>query len=227
MKDLSKYNYPAVSPSILSAPKDDLLNKGVIFAEKNGAHFIHLDVMDGHFVPAVTFDDSFIASISHKHHMVNDVHIMVEDPLTKAASYCKAGADVLTFHFEACKDDDEVIKTISLIKSFGVNAGLSIKPDTKVERVERFLPLLDLFLVMSVEPGAGGQPFNMEALGKISFLKEYKEKERLSYLIEVDGGINGETAPLAIKSGADLLVSGSYLFKDPSLFKERMEGLVK
>jgi ribulose-phosphate 3-epimerase len=229
MKDLHAYFYPLVSPSILSADKSDLLRKGILLAEKEGAKFIHLDVMDGHFVPATTFDWHFIAEVSAKHTMVNDVHIMIEKPWLYAESYCDAGADILTFHYEACPDEASRLSLIEAIHSFGVNVGISIKPATPASVLLPYLDKIDLILVMSVEPGKGGQAFLPNALTKIALLRRHLghlEPEKRP-IIEVDGGINDLTGPQCVKAGADLLVSGSYLYKDSDHFALRMASLVK
>jgi|LAHS01.1.fsa_nt_gb ribulose-phosphate 3-epimerase len=229
MKNLHCYSYPLVSPSILSADPADLLHKGIIFAESKGAKFIHLDVMDGHFVPATTFDWHFIGQVHDQHSMVNDVHIMIEKPWLYAESYCQAGADILTFHYEACPDEESRLSLIEAIHRFGVNVGISIKPATPASVLLPYLEKVDLVLVMSVEPGKGGQAFLPNALTKIALLRRHinhlaKEKQPI---IEVDGGINALTGPDCVKAGADLLVSGSYLYKDSEHFTERMASLLK
>lgn len=214
-----------VSPSILSA--DFLhLKKELEVVESSGARWIHFDVMDGHFVNNISFGQPVLKSVSKGHHMINDVHIMISNPKKYAPDFIKFGADVLTFHLEACKDDAEVDEIIDLIHEGNIKAGLSIKPNTTVEKVFPFLKKLDLVLVMSVEPGFGGQGFMESSLTKIETLRKYIDENNLTTLIEVDGGINDKTAEECKNRGVDVLVAGSYLFGHDDI-KERMEKLLK
>lgn len=200
-----------VSPSLLSA--DFLcLEKEIRKAEKSGAEYLHFDVMDGHFVNNISFGVPVLKSISHSHHMINDVHIMISEPKRYAEAFIKAGADVLTFHYEACKDDNEVQEVIDLIKELGAKPGISIKPNTPVDKVLPFMKDLYLVLIMSVEPGFGGQSFIEGSLDKISYLSSYIKTHNYQTLIEVDGGINKETSKKCVDAGVDILVAGSYLF---------------
>lgn len=209
-----------VAPSILSADFNKL-GEEIKLVESLGAEFLHFDVMDGHFVPNISFGVPVLKSIAHSHKMVNDVHIMISDPLKYAPIFIKNGAEILTFHYEACADAHEVHEIIHLIHELGARAGLSIKPGTDVHVLDQFLNHLDLVLVMSVEPGFGGQSFMENALDKISYLRERIDKLGYNCLIEVDGGINEETASLCKKAGVDVLVAGSYLFGQKDI-KERM-----
>ena len=200
-----------VAPSILSADFNKLGDE-IKLVENAGAEFLHFDVMDGHFVPNISFGVPVLKSIANSHKMINDVHIMISDPLFYADKFIKAGAQYLTFHYESCKDDHEVHEVIHLIHELGAKAGLSIKPNTPVEVLTPFLNHLDLVLIMSVEPGFGGQAFMDNALGKISYLRKIIDERGLNCFIEVDGGINNETAKLCKEAGVDILVAGSYLF---------------
>ena len=213
-----------IAPSILSA---DFARLGADIEMLNkSADLIHLDIMDGSFVPNISFGQPVLKSIAHSHSLKNDVHIMISEPFKYAPEFIKAGADILTFHYEACKDDKEVFQVIDLIHDYGAKAGLSIKPDTPLEKVFPFLYSLDLVLIMSVEPGFGGQEFMPQAASKILRLRNHIETNNIKCLIEVDGGINAETAELCKLCGVDILVAGSYLFGHNDI-KERIELLKK
>ena len=212
-----------IAPSILSADFNNL-KKELELIETAGADFVHFDVMDGHFVPNISFGIPVLKCIAKSHHLVNDVHIMISDPKKYAPEFIKSGADYLTFHYEACAYDKEVEEVIDLIHSLGGKAGLSIKPNTSVEVVDKFLNKLDLVLVMSVEPGFGGQSFIPSALDKIAHLRKLIDEKKYNCLVEVDGGINAETGKLCKDAGVDVLVAGSYLFGHDDL-KERLESL--
>ena len=214
-----------VSPSILLC--DYLhLEKELEKIKSVGCTWIHLDVMDGHFVPNISFGNLFFERLFSKLDFVKDVHLMVAEPMKFVKQYAKAGADYLTFHYEACKDDKEVMAVIDEIHKNKMKAGLSIKPATPVEKVFPFLKKLDLVLVMSVEPGMGGQKFLPETLNKISALISEMVEERSDALISVDGGINDVTGKDCLNIGADVLVAGNYLFSS-SDFKESYDNLFK
>ena len=171
--------------------------------------YVHLDVMDGVFVPNLSFGPEVIKSFRKLTNKPFDTHLMIVNPDKYIKNYVDAGSDLITFHFEASEDS---IKTINLIKSFGIKAGISIKPNTKVSEIKHLLPYLDLVLIMSVEPGFGGQKFMPGAIDKVRELKELKDENNYSYLISIDGGINGETIKY-VKDYLDLVVVGSYILK--------------
>lgn len=212
-----------IAPSILSA-NFAKLGEEIKLVEDLGAEFLHFDVMDGHFVPNISFGIPVLKSISKLHNMVNDVHIMISEPKKYIQKLADAGAQIITFHYEACNSLQEVGEIIDLIHDCGVKAGLSIKPNTPVEVLDPFLEDLDLVLVMSVEPGFGGQSFIPEALNKISYLRTRIDQFDYDCLIEVDGGINEKTGHLCAEAGVDILVAGSYLFGQKDI-AERMESL--
>ena len=212
-----------VAPSILAADFKKL-GEEIALVESLGAEYLHFDVMDGHFVPNISFGVPVLESISKCHQMINDVHIMISEPKKYIEKFANAGADIITFHYEACEDLDEVQDVIDMIHSFGLKAGLSIKPNTPVEVVQPFLEDLELVLVMSVEPGFGGQSFIPESRDKISYLRKLIDLNGYLCLIEVDGGINEKTAKLCREAGVNILVAGSYLFGKPDI-EERMELL--
>ena len=214
-----------VSPSILLC--DYLhLEKELDKIRNAGCTWIHFDVMDGHFVPSISFGNLFFEKLFAKLDFVKDVHLMVTEPLRFVKQYAKAGADYLTFHYEACKDDKEVMAVIDEIHKNKMKAGISIKPATPVEKIFPFLNKLDLVLVMSVEPGMGGQKFIPATLDKISTLIAEMVEERSSALISVDGGINDVTGKDCLNIGADVLVAGNYLFSADN-FKEAYDNLFK
>lgn len=199
-----------VSPSILSADFNNL-EKELKLMEASGAEWIHFDVMDGHFVPNISFGMPVLKSIANTTNLFNDVHIMIDDPLTYGPQFVKDGADLVTFHYEAVKEN-EILNVINAIRSSGGKVGLSIKPKTSVNNILKYLDKVDLILVMSVEPGFGGQSFINESIDKIKQLRKYIDDNHLNTLIEVDGGINEVTAKISREAGVDVLVAGSYLF---------------
>ena len=198
-----------IAPSILSA---DWLNLGKDVERLNEADcdYIHYDVMDGKFVPEMSFGVTILRQVKKISKKPLDVHLMIEDPIRNVKSFATSGADIITVHTEACADIDE---TLDYIRSFGIPAALSVKPKTPVETVFPYLEKCAMILIMSVEPGFGGQAFMPEALGKISALRQEIDRRGLSIDIEVDGGINMETVLLCKNAGANVFVSGSTLFK--------------
>ena len=169
--------------------------------------YIHMDVMDGEFVPNISFGYSFIGALNKRIDTTIDTHLMIMHPENYIEQFVKAGSDYITFHVEA---DCNVMKTIDLIHSYGVKAGISIKPKTNIEDILEYLPYVDMVLVMSVEPGFGGQSFMPNSIDKCKRLKELRTQNNYNYLINIDGGINDKTAPL-ISNYVDLAVSGSFV----------------
>lgn len=201
-----------ISPSILSADFANL-ERDIKRVEDAGADWIHVDVMDGHFVPNITIGVPVVKSIKKVSNIPLDVHLMIENPEKYIQPFAQAGSDILTFHYEAVKD---VSSVVNIIKSYGVKAGMSIKPKTPAEEILEFLPLLDLVLVMTVEPGFGGQSFIKVCAGKIPLIKKYASE---NLIIQVDGGINAETAKICTAYGANSLVAGNYIYKSGDIQK--------
>lgn len=198
-----------ISPSLLSANFFDL-KADIKRLEALKTDMLHLDVMDGIFVPNISFGNPVIKKIKENSDLTLDVHLMIDRPHRYIKEFAKY-ADILGFHYEA---GSNVAATLKEIRNLGCKSCLTIKPKTAAEEIFEFLPLCDMVLVMSVEPGFGGQSFMPDSLPKVTALKKEIELQGLKCDIEIDGGINGETAPLAVKAGADVLVAGSYLFCD-------------
>ena len=199
-----------ISPSILSADFSQLGNE-IKRLEQGGADMIHVDVMDGHFVPNLTMGPPIIKSLRKYTKLPFDVHLMITPVHKFIKDYAEAGADIITIHPEATSNLSESIKHIKILKK---KVGVSLNPNTKVNVIQEFLSEIDLVLVMSVHPGFGGQKFMPEVLEKIKDLNEIKEKDNLNFDIEVDGGINFDNNKLAINAGANILVSGTTVFKE-------------
>lgn len=202
-----------ISPSILSA---DFAHLGSEMqrAKDNGADYIHFDVMDGHFVPNISYGVPVLKSLKKSAPLPFDVHLMITDPYDYIKPFANAGADIITFHVESNSD---IKSTIDLIHSFGIKAGLTVKPATDISVVYPYLRDVEMVLIMTVEPGFGGQGFIYETLDKIKALREESTRQGIGLDIEVDGGIDGKTAPLVKEAGANVLVSGSYLFGAPDM----------
>jgi len=207
-----------IAPSLLSSDFS-ILKEEVIALEKAGADMIHLDIMDGHFVPNLTFGAPVVKSIRGATKLPFDAHLMVENPELMIESFAKAGADFITVHAEATKHLDRVLQKI---RSLGVKAGVALNPSTDESTIKYVLDRLDLVLVMSVNPGFGGQSFIQSSLDKIARIK--KMIKGYDIAIEVDGGINPLTAAASIAAGADILVAGSAVFKT-SDYKQNIKAL--
>ena len=208
-----------IAPSVLTS--DFLtLKEDIEKLEDASVDMLHLDVMDGIFVPNISFGVPVINSIKKHSHIPLDVHLMIDRPHRYIKEFAKV-ADYLGFHFEAGSD---VIETLKEIRNLGCKSCLTIKPNTAPEEIYKFLPLCDMLLVMSVEPGFGGQKFMPSALDKLTKLSDEAARQGLDIELEVDGGINEETAPLAIKAGATVLVAGNYIFSSPDM-KQRVKEI--
>ena len=210
-----------LAPSILSADFARL-GEQVAEATKAGAHYIHVDVMDGHFVPVITIGAAGVAAIRPCTNLPLDVHLMIERPEQQIEQFARAGADIITVHAEVCPHLHRVVESI---KELGVRAGVSLNPATPLNVLEEVLPVLDLVLVMTVNPGYGGQAFIEGVVDKISRLRRTLDQRGLSAELEVDGGISAETAPKVAQAGARVLVAGSAIFNRSESVAQAMDRL--
>lgn len=201
-----------ISPSILSADFANL-ERDIKKVETSGADWIHVDVMDGHFVPNITIGIPVVKDLKKITNLPLDVHLMIENPDKYAKDFIDAGADILTFHYEAM-EENVIPQLIEFIKSKGVKVGLSIKPGTLPNKIIKYLDLLDMVLIMTVEPGFGGQSFIEDCAKKISVIRQNAPE---NLIIQVDGGINDKTGLICRQLGANSLVAGSYIYKSPAI----------
>ena len=216
-------NQIKISPSILSCDFSEIGSE-IEKLNNSGADLIHIDVMDGHFVPNLTFGPPVISKIRKCSKLPFDVHLMISPVEKYIQDYANAGADIITFHPEAT---DNIQRTIDVIKSCGKKVGISLNPETPSTVIENYLKEIDLILIMSVNPGFAGQRFMPEVLEKVKFFRSKIKNENLNIDIEIDGGIDFETAPLAIKAGANILVSGTTIFKGENNISENIKNLRK
>ena len=213
-----------LSPSILSC---DYMNmqRDFDYCKECGVKWFHVDIMDGHFVPNMSFGYSLVAAMRKVTDLVLDVHLMIETPIKYAEEFCKAGADYLTIHVEA-DTRENIKKTLELIRSLGVKPGIVVKPKTAAAEIEEFLPLVDMVLVMTVEPGFGGQKFMADMMPKVKTLRAMLDKVNPACHLEVDGGVDLVTGETCKENGADVLVAGSAFFKatDKAAFVKSIEA---
>jgi ribulose-phosphate 3-epimerase len=210
-----------LAPSILSADFARL-GEQVVEATKAGADYIHVDVMDGHFVPQITIGAPVVAAIRPWTDLPLDVHLMIEAPERQISQFAEAGANIITVQIEACPHIQQIVQAI---RKFGVKAGVSLNPETPLKAISDVLPSVDLVLVMAVNPGFGGQPFIESTLDKVARLRAELDKKGLAAELEVDGGINAEVAPRVVRAGARVLVAGAAIFASGRTVAEAIKKL--
>jgi len=210
-----------LAPSILSADFGRL-GEQVAEATKAGADYIHIDVMDGHFVPSITIGAPVVAAIRRWTNLPLDVHLMIEAPERQINQFAEAGADIITVHIEACPHIHRAVRTI---KGLGVKAGVALNPGTPIDTLKEVLPSLDLVLVMTVNPGFGGQAFIEDMLDKVAHLRAELDRKSLAAELEVDGGINAKVAPRVVRVGARVLVAGAAVFRSGQTLAEALEKI--
>ena len=211
-----------IAPSILAA---NLLKieQEVLNVVEAGADYLHIDIMDGHYVPNITFGSNFVKSIRPISNITLDVHLMITPVNKYIESFINAGADIISFHPEADSNPEKIIEKI---KSLDCKCGIAVHPNIEIKEIEKYIPLIDLIIVMTVVPGFGGQNFMENQLTKISNLNELRTKEGHEFEIEIDGGINNKTSRLCIDRGADVLVAGSYIYNShESNYKKLINSL--
>jgi ribulose-phosphate 3-epimerase len=213
---------PLLAPSIL-AGDHGALAQAVAQVETSGCQWLHLDIMDGHFVPNITFGPGVVEALRPRSRLFFDTHLMLSHPFDYIEPFAKAGADLITVHVEA---DDDPAACFEKIRKLGCQVGLALNPGTPAEWVRSYLPHVNLLLAMTVQPGFGGQSFRDEVLPKIEEIRGWRDRDKLNFRIEVDGGVDRTTAPLCQAAGADTLVAGSAFFrdKDPTGFRKLIEG---
>ena len=212
-----------LAPSILSADFSRL-GEQVVEAAKGGADYIHVDVMDGQFVPKITIGDAVVKAIRPLTTLPLDVHLMVQSPERQIESFAQAGADIITVHVEACT---HLHRAVTQIKGLNIKAGVALNPATPLDAIREVLPLVDLVIVMTVNPGFGGQTFIPEMLDKIARLRQRLDEKGLNAELEVDGGINAEIAPKVVHAGGQVLVAGAAVFNNQESVSQAIERLRK